>query len=1159
MRFDEIKRNFEFITWRMIMRQLRFLYAMLALLLVSGLTFAQYSGSYDVGGGAMDFASPQAAMTALAAGSMSGPVTLNVYSGTYTGEVTIPPITGMGAANPLVIQNAPGESPVVSNPATSGKVFYLYDPNSTGTMPGYVTIRGFEITNSCYAVYANGSSSAYVTDVTVDNCNMSTGTADGGYGDLVYFRYVDGGTVSNNTIIADGPNANGAIYFAYVNNVIAYNNFVAGQLRSANYDLVEVSYSSSTEWYYNTLYANQAIDAFYFSPSSTNLPSTLKNNIFYCVKDGGYGSAIYWNMFSANPTALVSDYNVFYGVGGGTSTACGIDGWNKTLSEWQTDTGLDANSFSFVPALTSSSSPYDLHLLAGVQTIADNNGTPLAGYTTDFDGDTRDATNPDIGADERVQASGDVLIAYNEESPAIACDGSSVHFSMAYLSFSGTAPSSPSLYVDGSFYTTMTDPGGNYTTGVTLYTDQVLAVGTHNHHMEVSGLRLPAVSGEYDGPSVLPTSGSFDIGGGNNDFAAVTDAFSFLKQCGMSGDVVLNVYDGIYSHSEENDMRISSTSTSTYYVAGLGTYNLTIQAAPGASPVIEGTGAEKGFYLDAASNVTIKGLTISTSTAPGIYVNGGFSSSCDNITISDNTLTWLDGSYNSGAIYLTATNGVTVENNTVIGNGIRCSSMYVYKTYGPLYIVNNSFSGAGMTSYYLVYHYGYSTGTGMEYWYNNTFYLDATASVPVFQYTSAYLNFELKNNIFVHTNGGPILKASNSTWACPTNSDYNLFWTTGNIGQNSTASVAYATLSAYQAACGQDAHSLDCDPDLVLSGGVVDPTLHINPTSCANGAGTPLASVTIDRDGEVRDGATPDIGCDEVGPVPPEALFIERGDHFCLHVFPGEETHVYWCCPYDGPPIFTWLPGCGYDLEGCSEECFPYFGTVNFVAQLDSVNDDCPDGGWWSARFWGNDGDGCVCVFFERQLSVELMEFSGIAGNGKNTLAWTTASETDNDYFGVYRSDNGTDFEKIGQLDGQGTISNSTHYEFTDRNVKNESTYYYRLGSVDLSGAFAWVGEIVELTPTAGEYMPTEYALFQNFPNPFNPTTTIGFDLVESGLVTLKVYNPLGQLVATLVNGNMNAGRHLVKFDANTLPSGMYLYRLESGDFSATHKMLLLK
>jgi F5/8 type C domain/Secretion system C-terminal sorting domain len=88
---------------------------------------------------------------------------------------------------------------------------------------------------------------------------------------------------------------------------------------------------------------------------------------------------------------------------------------------------------------------------------------------------------------------------------------------------------------------------------------------------------------------------------------------------------------------------------------------------------------------------------------------------------------------------------------------------------------------------------------------------------------------------------------------------------------------------------------------------------------------------------------------------------------------------------------------------------------------------------------------------------------------------------------------------------------------------------------------------------------PSEYVLNQNYPNPFNPSTVISYRLSITSRVSLKVYDVLGREVATLVDGHQAAGNHSVTFDARKLPSGVYLYRLQAGSFSATKKLLLLK
>ena len=88
---------------------------------------------------------------------------------------------------------------------------------------------------------------------------------------------------------------------------------------------------------------------------------------------------------------------------------------------------------------------------------------------------------------------------------------------------------------------------------------------------------------------------------------------------------------------------------------------------------------------------------------------------------------------------------------------------------------------------------------------------------------------------------------------------------------------------------------------------------------------------------------------------------------------------------------------------------------------------------------------------------------------------------------------------------------------------------------------------------------PTEFSLMQNYPNPFNPTTSIRFALPKDSDVKLTVFNMLGQEVATLFNGTLNAGIHKVDFDASKLTSGLYLYRIEAGNFISVKKMLLMK
>jgi len=91
------------------------------------------------------------------------------------------------------------------------------------------------------------------------------------------------------------------------------------------------------------------------------------------------------------------------------------------------------------------------------------------------------------------------------------------------------------------------------------------------------------------------------------------------------------------------------------------------------------------------------------------------------------------------------------------------------------------------------------------------------------------------------------------------------------------------------------------------------------------------------------------------------------------------------------------------------------------------------------------------------------------------------------------------------------------------------------------------------------EEIPTNFLLSQNFPNPFNPITTIKYQIPEISFVTLKVYDVLGSEVVTLVNEEKNIGSYEVEFNGISLPSGIYFYRLQAGSFVETKKMVLMK
>lgn len=109
------------------------------------------------------------------------------------------------------------------------------------------------------------------------------------------------------------------------------------------------------------------------------------------------------------------------------------------------------------------------------------------------------------------------------------------------------------------------------------------------------------------------------------------------------------------------------------------------------------------------------------------------------------------------------------------------------------------------------------------------------------------------------------------------------------------------------------------------------------------------------------------------------------------------------------------------------------------------------------------------------------------------------------------------------------------------------------------NGGISRYGQPISGIHTITNEVPASYSLSQNYPNPFNPVTNINFSLPKSGLVTLKVYDAIGKEVATLVNDNRTAGVYNVDFNASSLSSGVYFYKLTAGDFTSVKKMMLIK
>ena len=186
-------------------------------------------------------------------------------------------------------------------------------------------------------------------------------------------------------------------------------------------------------------------------------------------------------------------------------------------------------------------------------------------------------------------------------------------------------------------------------------------------------------------------------------------------------------------------------------------------------------------------------------------------------------------------------------------------------------------------------------------------------------------------------------------------------------------------------------------------------------------------------------------------------------------------------------------------------------------------------------------------------VPVELTMFSGTYINGTIQLEWETATETNNSGFDIERRFENTSFEKIGFVAGSGSTTVETHYSFTDEKSL-VGRNYYRLKQIDFSGEFTYSVEImVDVNGLA------DFQLFQNFPNPFNPSTKVQFSVPQKSDVKLTLHDMLGRELKLLFDDKVDAGMQEFVVDARNLASGVYLVRMIAGTFNKTIKISLLK
>ena len=238
-------------------------------------------------------------------------------------------------------------------------------------------------------------------------------------------------------------------------------------------------------------------------------------------------------------------------------------------------------------------------------------------------------------------------------------------------------------------------------------------------------------------------------------------------------------------------------------------------------------------------------------------------------------------------------------------------------------------------------------------------------------------------------------------------------------------------------------------------------------------------------------------------------------------------------------------------------------GTWNQITSVSQnitafVNNNLAEGARYYYRVRAYNSIGNSDYSNEANATTTLAAPSNLTGTEGETgilnLTWTDNSSTETGFYLERKDGDGGSFI-IHKILGPNLIS------FSDSNLTPGQYYAYRLkaftGIVESNYSNEFEIVIVSINSEIG--IPNKFELFQNYPNPFNPSTQISYQLPENSFVNLVVYNSLGQKVEELVNQEQTSGKYSVKFDASNLPSGVYIYKLQAGEFSSVKKMLLTK
>ena len=976
--------------------------------------------------------------------------------------------------------------------------------------------------------------------------------------------------------------------YTFRNNFISLSgttNLTAGTIRGLDY---YGAAANSFEAYFNSIYiggsgVTTGTTSGLLKRDATTSYKAYNNSVYNGRTNGIGGTGKHYAVYVSNTvsTTLEMNNNDYFSDGSGGVLGYWGTADQATLTDWQTASSQDANSVSGNPQYISAE---NLHIPAGTVTVLESAGTPIAGITTDIDGETRHASKPDIGADEFAGINPASILSGDYYIPQGTSPKGFNTLAEAFTQMNTFGVSGPVRFlIDDNLSET----------GASLLLTRNDLTETNNLVIKPAPTKTPVItitgcvttSGATQYSGIALSGASYVTFDGSNSAGGTTRDLTIAMNDSVNGRIGVTLFGNtdfiVFKNMNIKYNIIHATSTLSRGVYANG------QASGVADSVIfENCQIGDATYAPAYA-ISITGSSGSSLYASKIYINnnnlngimrpvyffyGGALGTTSEISNNVIYSPYAPAPVNVvwGILFNTYNGTFNIYNNKLqrlVTATTGSEGIYGIGTLSarPEVVMNifNNFLGGDFA------HNGTGTPSGIDVIsfqdniplanvYHNTIVLNNLTKTASSRMTgvrwggTAVVN--LKNNIIINDKDAAVAYALYSAGGTFT-SNYNDLYVSGTL-----ANIGYwngavrQTFQTWQDSTGQDGNSVNVSAPFAAA---LDFHIPNGTNTPIESGGSHIAWITTDIDGDTRS-SVPDIGADEFAGI---SLISAPSDLIAI-----ADTHFV---------SLSWTDNSNNEIGFVIERRLGDTTSVNPFIAIDTVGADVVSYvdttgilplTTYNYRLYAYNASAASgysnIVQTTTIIPVEFVSFNALVSEKSVRISWSTATEINNRGFEIQRSMDG-DWSKIGFIQGKGTTTEMSEYTFVDKFDYDsyKGNVSYRLKQMDFDGTFSY-SKVISVDI---DFTPTVYTLYQNYPNPFNPSTTIKFALPYTSTVRVSIFNLLGELVEVLADEIREAGYHNVVWNAGNMPSGLYVYTIEAksqdgtADFKSVKKMMLVK